>query len=325
MKEATPKGAPVLEKIVVGYAGDKAGRDALALAAQLAASTGGRITLVFPYRPLFTKETCDEAQARVEAEVEPQIAKLTGEPTQATVYRWSPSSWPIRALHELAEYEGADLIVLGAAKEDIGDRLHVSLMERMVHGAPCAVAVAPDGYAQAVADSTGTEGAGKPHALRKIGVGFASSSEGRAAVGLARELAGLVGGSVRVIAGAGLEPALASYSFSSPALEEVEREMYEETDQTLTRVCEELAAGDGVAIEHETVKGDPASILVERSGDLDMLVLGSRAYGPLRHVLLGSVSARAMREAKCPVLVVPRGVTGDDGRADKQPASVAEA
>jgi nucleotide-binding universal stress UspA family protein len=144
-------------------------------------------------------------------------------------------------------------------------------------------------------------------------------------VTLARALAGTSGASVKVIAGAGLEPALASYSFSSPALEEVEQEMYAEIDQTLKRVCQELAAEDGVAIEQQTVRGDPASILVDRSKELDLLVLGSRAYGPLRHVLLGSVSARAMREAKCPVLVVPRGVAGEDGHADVQPVGVAKA
>ncbi len=311
---------------MVGYAGDKAGHDALALATQLVAATDGELTVVFPYHPTFTRETCEEAQARVEAEVEAQIAKIrTGEHAQPTVYRWSPSSWPIRALHELAEYDDADLIVLGAAKEDIGDKLHVSLMERMVHGAPCAVAVAPEGYAQTVAHSPGEGSALAPHALRKIGVGFASSAEGRAAVCLARELAGLRGGSVKVIAGAGLEPALASYSFSSPALGEVEQKMYEEIEQTLTRVCEEFETESGPAVEHETIRGDPTRILVERSKDLDLLVLGSRAYGPLRHVLLGSVSAHAMREAKCPVLVVPRGVAGDDGHADKQPASLAEA
>jgi nucleotide-binding universal stress UspA family protein len=297
----------MLEKIVVGYAGDQAGRDAIALAAQLATATGGQLTLVFPYRPLFTRATCEEIQTRVEAEVEPQIGAIS------PIYRWSPSSWPIRALHELAEYEDADLIVLGAAKEDLGDRLHVSLMERMVHGAPCAVAVAPEDYAS------------DTHTLKRIGVGFASSTEGRAAVTLARALAGTSGASVKVIAGAGLEPALASYSFSSPALEEVEQEMYAEIDQTLKRVCQELAAEDGVAIEQQTVRGDPASILVDRSKELDLLVLGSRAYGPLRHVLLGSVSARAMREAKCPVLVVPRGVAGEDGHADVQPVGVAKA
>ncbi len=264
----------------------------------------------------------------MEAEVEPQIAKIgRGEHPQPTVYRWSPSSWPIRALHELAEYEGADLIVLGAAQG--GHRRPAARELDGAHGARRALR--GGGGARGLRAGRGrlgrtpAEGGAKPHALRKIGVGFASSSEGRAAVTLARELAALGGGSVKVIAGAGLEPALASYSFSSPALEEVEQEMYEETEQTLTRVCGELETGSGPAIEHETIRGDPASILVERSKELDMLVLGSRAYGPLRHVLLGSVSARAMREAKCPVLVVPRGVAGDDGHTDEQPASVAEA
>jgi len=309
----------MLEKIVVGYACDQAGRDAVALGAQIAAATRGRLTVVFPYRPLLSRETSEQAQRRIEAEVGEQLDALDGGDMEPPTYRWSPSSWPIHALHELAEYAHADLIVLGSAREDIGDRLHVSLMERMVHGAPCAVAVAPAGYAKAPGDSTvPPEGGSTARALRKVGVGFASSGEGRAAVTLARGLAGVSGGSVKVIAGAGLEPALASYSFSSPALEEVEQEMYEEIEQTLTRVCEELAAGDGVPIEHETIRGDPGSVLVERSKELDLLVLGSRAYGPLRHVLLGSVSARAMREARCPVLVVPRGVAGGNGYADVQ-------
>ncbi|HEY8303794.1 MAG TPA: universal stress protein [Solirubrobacteraceae bacterium] len=330
----------MLEKIVVGYASDRAGRDALALAAQIAAASGGGVTVVFPYRPALTRETSEQAQARVETEVRGQLDAIrASEAIGSPAYRWSPSSWPIRALHELAAYENADLMVMGAAREDLGDRLHVGLMERMVHGAPCAVAVAPAGYAESLgtppqkaaapteAEDVGIEPAGAPNGvrsrLRRIGVGFSRTSEGRAAVTLALELAALVGAGVNVIAGAGLEPALASYSFSSPALGEVEEEIYAETEQTLTRVCEELGAGDGVDIEHETVRGDPASVLVERSAELDLLVLGSRAYGPLRHVLLGSVSARAMREAKCPVLVVPRGVAGEDGHADEQPAGVA--
>ena len=37
-----------------------------------------------------------------------------------------------------------------------------------------------------------------------------------------------------------------------------------------------------------------------------VMVIGSRAYGPIHHVLLGSVSARLMRTARCPLLVVPR-------------------
>ena len=42
------------------------------------------------------------------------------------------------------------------------------------------------------------------------------------------------------------------------------------------------------------------------------MVVGSRGYGPMRHALLGSVSAKLMRTCPAPLLVVPRGghVTG---------------
>jgi nucleotide-binding universal stress UspA family protein len=41
---------------------------------------------------------------------------------------------------------------------------------------------------------------------------------------------------------------------------------------------------------------------------LDLLVCGSRGYGPLRAVLLGGVSRRVAAEAHCPVIVLPRGL-----------------
>ena len=53
---------------------------------------------------------------------------------------------------------------------------------------------------------------------------------------------------------------------------------------------------------------DPADVLIRVSENLDLLVCGSRAYGPLRAVLLGGVSRRVTAEARCPVIVQPRGV-----------------
>ncbi len=40
--------------------------------------------------------------------------------------------------------------------------------------------------------------------------------------------------------------------------------------------------------------------------DLDLLVCGSRGYGPLRRVLLGGASSKLVRRAATPVMVVPR-------------------
>ena len=60
-------------------------------------------------------------------------------------------------------------------------------------------------------------------------------------------------------------------------------------------------------VEASLVEGDAAEVLAEASADLDLLVVGSRGYGPLRAVLLGSVSTALVRSARSPLVVVPRG------------------
>jgi nucleotide-binding universal stress UspA family protein len=50
--------------------------------------------------------------------------------------------------------------------------------------------------------------------------------------------------------------------------------------------------------------GDAAANLEEEGVELDLLVIGSRGRGPIKNLLLGSVSADVMRRAPCPVVVV---------------------
>ena len=53
--------------------------------------------------------------------------------------------------------------------------------------------------------------------------------------------------------------------------------------------------------------GDPVEKLLEISEvGIDLLVLGSRGFGPVMRLLIGSVSSRVIRGAPCPVMVVPR-------------------
>ncbi len=55
------------------------------------------------------------------------------------------------------------------------------------------------------------------------------------------------------------------------------------------------------------LRGSPGQQLAEEaSAAVDLMVVGSRGYGPLQRVLLGSVSTSLMHSAPCPVMVVPR-------------------
>ena len=65
---------------------------------------------------------------------------------------------------------------------------------------------------------------------------------------------------------------------------------------------------DDVAAEPVSLEGDPEQQLAERTKDVDLMITGSRGYGPRRAVLLGSVSGRLVRDAACPVVVLPRGI-----------------
>ena len=61
-----------------------------------------------------------------------------------------------------------------------------------------------------------------------------------------------------------------------------------------------------VDAEGEIMEGDAAEEIVSlaRSREVDMIVVGSRALGPIAGTLLGSVSRSVVRDADRPVLVV---------------------
>ena len=66
--------------------------------------------------------------------------------------------------------------------------------------------------------------------------------------------------------------------------------------------------------------GDPARELARESEVSDLLVIGSRSYGPSPAVLLGGVSGPLIETAACPVLIVPNGVDGAARRAVRKSA-----
>ena len=74
------------------------------------------------------------------------------------------------------------------------------------------------------------------------------------------------------------------------------------------RLARELPQLD-VAVE--VVRGNPASVLIERSADAEMVVVGARGRSLADRVRLGSVSRHVANHAQCPTVVVrdvPAGV-----------------
>jgi nucleotide-binding universal stress UspA family protein len=206
-----------------------------------------------------------------------------------------------RALHEAAEADDAGLLVVGSTRQGaVGRVLPGSTADRLMHGAPCPIAIVPPGW---------EAGGG----LHTIGVAYVDTEEGREALRSAHALARRAGATLRVLAA--VKAGLAMYGETEARhaerrgrdFDEVEGELRVRTEEALRRATDSLD-GD-VAVETDAFVEDPADVLIRVSEHLDLLVCGSRGYGPLRAVLLGGVSRRLTAEAQCPVIVLPRGVT----------------
>jgi len=64
-------------------------------------------------------------------------------------------------------------------------------------------------------------------------------------------------------------------------------------------------------LSRQVVEGDPAQVLLRIARNADYLVVGGSQKGPMRRILMGSVSEYCVRHATCPVLVVPTPVCED--------------
>lgn len=253
-----------MKRIMVGYDGSEGGRDALALARGLARVEAAefQVACVWVQDTLLGDVVANEKERS--AWFSSRFEEVELELGERAFRRFQPThaSAPA-ALNQLAEIEEADLIVLGSThRGSLGRVIPGSVCERLLHRAPCAVGIAPRGYAQ-------SEHVG----LGIVGVGYDGRDESKHALGFAQEIAAGIGAQLRLI-----------------------------TVVADGVVASEWATEAGQVFRH----GDPATVLAQEGVELDLLVVGSRALGPVRGALLGEVSHEVMRTAPCPVIVVPR-------------------
>lgn len=280
-------------KIIVGHDLHEGGDDALALGRLIAGATGAQLIVagVFPVGvlPHGFEAQWREQEAEIASKIQ-SVADAAGAPAEAV-----PSSSPARGLHDLAEEIAADLVIVGSSRHSkVGQIMAGNVGLGLLHGSPCAVAIAPRDYRE-----SGNE-------LTAITLGFDGSSESGVALLDAVELAKASGARLRLVAVAEPPPIVYGKGGGSgqgyqELKEAIEEQLREQLDEALDSIP------DHVSAEATLVSGDPAEQLADAARTNGaLLVLGSRAYGPLRRVLLGSVSTALMRSAPCPVLVHPR-------------------
>jgi nucleotide-binding universal stress UspA family protein len=103
-----------------------------------------------------------------------------------------------------------------------------------------------------------------------------------------------------------VEPSAAVSGLAPYVTPEIDREaVVASVDAHLADVAATLAS-PGRSVETRRFHGRPGSVVTEQAADFraDLVVMGSRGLGPLRSMLLGSVSAEVVDHAPCPVLVV---------------------
>ena len=286
-----------MTKIIVAVDESQGSTDAIVLATTLADVTGSTLAFanVFPYDAApgrasnleyeeFLRHDSQELLERRRDAYGDQTVELAAIANHSAAH----------GLHELAEQQDAALIVVGSTHTGrVGRVLPGSTAERLLHGAPCPVAVAPNGYAQRP---------GRPHGV--VGCGYDGSPSSRRALEEAGRLAAATGAQLRVLRvfeplmydlppGNNAFGGMASYNDS----------LHERADAELEAAVARLAADAESTLE----TGDPANVLADASDGFDLLFIGSRGYGPLHAVIVGGVSGKLVREAACPVVVFPRG------------------
>lgn len=301
--------------IVLAVDGGAQQRSATALAADLVRTTGAELTVAHVYAWSRSSEVLGNAYELTVREdahaILAQASEQLGEVTHTT--RAIPEPSVPKGLHTLCEELNADLLVIGSSHRGaLGRTLLGSMSDRLVHGAPCPIAIAPrdfDGFRS-----------GRPVTLA---VGYDGSSGAVAALAWAAGLAEGLGARLElegvvepVVIASPISGVPYDYDRVTAARERANREQLEQA-------AERISAS--VAAAYNELEGPVAQRLADVATGADLLVIGSRGYGPVRSIMLGSVGHALASSAPVPLVLVPRPAGEDTPGDDASPTAAVTA
>lgn len=257
----------MFKHIVVGCDGSREGRDAVALGATIASVTDARLSLVgvfptsfFPVAGITDRKTLRAQATRALRHDRDLLAP------HALVHTVADNSVP-RALRHHAERRHADLVIVGS--DPTASPGHVAIGRRarqLIYDAPFALGLAARGLHE------------RTRWLRTIGVGYDGGPEADSALALAVELARSAG--ARLAVRRVVEDPITPLDIPSVGLMENWNDVLEEERQADTNEAEAATSRLGISAEVTVTVGDPGYEVRAFSETVDLVVVGSRRWGP---------------------------------------------
>jgi nucleotide-binding universal stress UspA family protein len=291
-------GPETISRIAVGIDGYPEGRDAATLAEAIASATDAEVLLVavHPDPLVVLPDGMNWKSLRHDAEMTLREVR-DGVAPGARIVAETDLSVP-RALQRVVRREHRDLLVVGSSRHAPEGRVRIAKRTRqLLCHFDCGLAIAPRGIHA------------RPRVtLGKIGVGYDGGAESEVALALAASIATAAGAQLHVCSV--VDDRIPPIGFSALARGGAELPIWADAVVAEMRSLDELQESAMKVLDtdarREVVRGRPADALLALSRDVDLLVIGSRRWGPVARVLLGSTGEALMHDADCPVLAVPR-------------------
>ena len=307
---AVDPGAHAIERIAVGINGFDEGRDAAALGAMIARATGAELLLVavHPDPLVVLPRELGWTGLRKHAEASLRETRDALAPGARIDVE---TDWSVpRALERVVRRERRDLLVLGSSRRGPDGCVRIGKRTRqLLCHCTCALAVAPRGL--------GTRPARE---LARLGVGYDGGPESGAALSVAGSIAHAADAklSVRGVVDDRL-PGVGWTQSERKRVEAMWDELLEPEIRSLREDAQRAAGAASAAAEVEVARGRPADALAALGDQVDLLVIGSRRWGAVARVLLGSTGEALMHDARCPIMVVPRPAAENDASGPASP------
>jgi nucleotide-binding universal stress UspA family protein len=290
--------------IAIGVDDNPEAFDAMVLATTIARVTAADVILatVYPDLPARVLQELGRGRTQAEALLRKLNAFMAPEARAVVEADWSVP----HGLARVVSREHPDLLVLGSSRHAVEGRVRIGMHTRQLLGeAKCSLAVAPRGLSP--------EGQGR---LTVIGTGFDGTPEAEQAIRLAGSLARAAEARLRVRAVVDDRLPYVGWSPARPYIQGMWDDVIAPEIESLRQTAQREASATGVDFTVEAGSGAPVDELIALSDEVDLLVIGSRRWGPAVRVLLGSTGEELMHNARCSMMVVPRPAESADGRSE---------